>query len=45
MNLALLYSKQGRKTEAIALYREVESSPKTPPDWKEQASRRLKQLE
>ena len=45
MNLALLYSKQGKKTEAIALYREVESSPKTPPDWKEQASRRLKQLE
>ena len=45
MNLALLYSKQGKRAEAIALYREVQSSPTTPPDWKEQASRRLKQLE
>ncbi|MCI0416603.1 sulfatase-like hydrolase/transferase [bacterium] len=45
MNLALLYSKQGKKSEAIALYREVQNSPTTPPDWKEQASRRLKDLQ
>jgi tetratricopeptide (TPR) repeat protein len=45
MNLALLYSKQGKKAEAIALYREVESSPKTPPDWKQQATRRLQELQ
>ena len=45
MNLALLYSKQGKIEEAIQLYRSVESSPETPPDWKEEAGRRLKQLE
>jgi Flp pilus assembly protein TadD len=45
MNLALLYSKQGRKPEAVALYKEIQSSPDTPIDWKEEATRRLKQLE
>ena len=45
MNLALLYSKQGKTTKALALYREVASSPNTPADWKAEASSRLKELE
>ena len=45
MNLALLYAKQGKKQDAIRLYSEIKSSANTPKDWKEEASRRLKQLQ
>lgn len=45
MNLALLYSRQNRKEEAIRLYRDIISSSDTPADWKEEASRRLNKLQ
>jgi tetratricopeptide (TPR) repeat protein len=45
MNLALLYSRQNRKEEAIRLYRDIISSSDTPSDWKEEASRRLNKLQ
>jgi tetratricopeptide (TPR) repeat protein len=45
LNLALLYSKQGKKAEAIALYRKLAASPDTPDDWKQEAARRLKELQ
>ena len=45
MNLALVYSKQGRTKEAIALYREVESSASAPLEWKSEARNRIQELE
>jgi choline-sulfatase len=45
MNLALLYSKQGKKQEAIALYRKIASDSSTPEDWKDEAVQRLKELQ
>ena len=45
MNLALLYSKQGKKAEAVKLYTRIVSSPDTPEDWKAEASARLKELQ
>lgn len=44
MNMALLYSQTGRAAQAAALYREVLDSPQTPPDWKQEAAQRLKEL-
>jgi arylsulfatase A-like enzyme/tetratricopeptide (TPR) repeat protein len=44
MNLALLYSSTGRKTRAIELYREISASDSTPPDWKTEAQKRLREL-
>jgi tetratricopeptide (TPR) repeat protein len=45
MNLALVYSKQGKTAEAIELYKQVASSPNTPEDWKQQAAARLRELQ
>ncbi len=45
MNLALLYSKQGKKAEAAVLYREVAASPDAPADWRAEARARLQELE
>ncbi len=45
MNLALVYSKQGKKAEAIELYKQVASCPNTPDDWKRQAAARLQELQ
>lgn len=45
MNLALVYSKQGKIAEAVALYKKVEASPTTPADWKSEARNRIKELE
>ncbi len=45
MNLALLYSKQGKKAEAVALYREITSSAEAPADWKAEARARLQEME
>lgn len=45
MNLALVYSKQGKVKDAIALYREVESSSNAPEDWKSEARNRIQELQ
>ncbi|HSE43334.1 MAG TPA: sulfatase-like hydrolase/transferase [Acidobacteriota bacterium] len=45
MNLALVYSKQGKIPEAIQLYKQIASSPNTPEEWKQQAAARLRELE
>jgi cytochrome c-type biogenesis protein CcmH/NrfG len=45
MNLALVYATEGRRTEAIRLYHEVQQSPSTPPQWKAEAASRLKELQ
>jgi Tfp pilus assembly protein PilF len=45
MNLALVYSKQGKTSEAIQLYKQIASSPNTPEEWKEQAAARLRELD
>ena len=45
MNLALLYSKQGKKAEAAALYREVAASSEAPADWRAEARARLQEME
>ena len=45
MNFALLYSKQGKKQEAVALYRKIASDSSTPADWKDEAVQRLKELQ
>lgn len=45
MNLALVYATEGRRAEAIQLYREVQQSPSAPPDWKAEAAARLKELQ
>jgi choline-sulfatase len=45
MNLALVFATQGKKQEAIRLYREVAASKTIPEDWKTQAAARLKELQ
>jgi tetratricopeptide (TPR) repeat protein len=45
MNLALVYSKQGKTAEAIDLYKQIAASPNTPEDWKRQAAARLRELQ
>ncbi len=45
MNLALLFARQGKNSQAALLYREVAASPQTPPDWKAEATKRLRDLE
>ena len=45
MNLALLYSKEGKKQEALALYGEVANSPLAPQEWRDEAVKRQRELE
>lgn len=45
MNLALVYTKQGKIAEAIALYKSVEASSATPLDWKLEAQKRIQELQ
>jgi Flp pilus assembly protein TadD len=45
MNLALIYSNQGKAAQAIVLYMQILDSSNTPEDWKRQAAARLKELQ
>lgn len=45
MNLALLYSHTGRSAQAVDLYQQILANPRTPADWKTEASSRLKDLQ
>lgn len=45
MNLALVFSKQGRKSEAIEIYRGLESSNSVPQEWRDMARSRRLELE
>jgi tetratricopeptide (TPR) repeat protein len=44
MNRALLYTRTGRVGDAVAIYRQLIADPATPPDWKNEASARVKEL-
>jgi tetratricopeptide (TPR) repeat protein len=45
MNLALVFSEQGRKSEAIKIYRGLESSNSVPQEWRDMARSRRMELE
>jgi tetratricopeptide (TPR) repeat protein len=45
MNLALLFSEQGRKAEAIEIYRGLERSNSVPQEWRDMARSRRMELE
>ncbi|MCI0616842.1 tetratricopeptide repeat protein, partial [bacterium] len=45
MNLALIFSEQGRKAEAIEIYRRLEGSNSVPQEWRDMARSRRTELE
>lgn len=45
MNLALIFSEQGKKAEAIEIYRGLESSNSVPQEWRDMAHTRRMELE
>ena len=45
MNLALVFSEQGRKAEAIEIYRRLERSNSVPQEWRDMARSRRMELE
>jgi tetratricopeptide (TPR) repeat protein len=45
MNLALVFSEQGRKSEAIEIYRGLENSNSVPQEWRDMARSRRMELE